>query len=208
MTKPANASKWFSFNTDHLVDYQKACFGEAVNLFGWNCKYLPIEFVEGDINWVFGEIPKIKYTQAFDLRIHIVGYKELYEAIGDYTKFGMLLMPEGLKATVGKDDYRSIVIDGSGNFINPHPGDLIMFRIHKDDIILEVTDVGLMFDSYYDLDLKLYNYDALTTISTDTPADNIDIPEDFPSDNNNEKIEEQNEQYQDHTKRHQTWGAY
>jgi len=162
VTIPSNANSYFSFSTDFLSDYQKNAYAETVQMFGFNVKYVPIEFVEGDVSYVFGEVTKIKYTQAFDIRMRIEGYDDLHKALMNYSKFGFFIQPENLEVSVGKQDFLDIVFSSD----KPKAGDLILVKIHDEDVLFEVVSSALKYDSFYLFSVRLYNYNALTAIST------------------------------------------
>jgi hypothetical protein len=161
-TTPPGASPYFAFSTDFLSTYQKNAYAESVRMFGFDVVYVPVEFVEGDVDYVFGEITKIKYTIAYDVRMRVEGYDDLHRALMSYSKFGFFIQPENVEVSVGKTDFRTAVpLAGT-----PKAGDLILVKIHDEDVLFEVTAAALKYDSFYLFSVRLYNYSNPTTIST------------------------------------------
>lgn len=206
---PNNANPYFKSNNKFLLQYQKNVFAEAVQMFGFDIKYIPIEFAAEDINWVFGEINKVKYTLAYDIRMRIEGYDDLHRALLNYSKFGMLILPDNLKITVGMDDFNSIVINDN-NIIYPKTGDLIYFEVHNESLLFEVVSISYKYDSFYLFDVKLYNYNAINAIQTGiAKIDNItnsDNPETILE--SNERIETINKEFENPDKKSDLWGEY
>jgi len=211
MASPTNANSYFQFSTNYLSVFQKNMYAETVQMFGYDCVYIPINFIEGDINYIFGEVNKVYYTNAFNIRMYINNYDELQEAFNSYIKFGMLLLPESLEASVSKEDYNSIIMeDSSGSMavIQPKSGDLIYFNIHNESVLFEITHINLLYDSFYTFLIRLYNYDATNSISTGiTDIDNVE-DSDVTTVDQNQEIEDANDEFQDQTKRHNVWGSY
>lgn len=209
MTQPINSNKYFDFNQNYLSSYQKNMYSECVQMYGFDVKYIPIEFADADINWIFGEINKIKYTMAFDIRMRIEGYDDLHKALLNYSKFGMLILPDNLSISVGMADYRRIVINNE-EIINPKTGDLIYFDVHNESILFEVVSISPKYDSFYLFNVKLYNYNALNSIETGIQKlDNItnsDNPTTIPE--SNSRIEEINNEFIDDSKTNSIWGKY
>jgi hypothetical protein len=209
MSQPINANKYFDFNQNYLSSYQKNMYSEAVQMYGFDIKYIPIEFAEDDINWTFGEINKVKYTLAYDLRMKIEGYDDLHKALLNYTKFGMLILPDNLEISVGMNDYKTIVINNN-EIMYPKTGDLIYFEIHDESLLFEVVSVSPKYDSFYLFNVKLYNYNALNAIETGIPKiDNItDLDNPLTILDSNERIEETNKEFENPEKQHSIWGNY
>ena len=208
---PSNANPYFEFSTNYLSSYQKNMYAETIQMFGYNCQYIPIDFVEGDINYVFGEVNKVSYTQTFSMRMYIENYDELHQAFNNFIKYGILLLPESLECSISKQDYESIVtktVDEENNVIPPKTGDLIYFQIHDESVLFETTQINFLYDSYYSFPIRLYNYNA--TVTFDTGNDDIDSVDgsDTIDINQNQKIEDAYDEFQDPTKRHNIWGSY
>jgi hypothetical protein len=204
---PYNANNYFDFNDNYLTAYQKNMYGEAVNLFGYDVIYIPIEFVESDINWVFGEINKVKYTLSFNIRMKVEGYDELHKAMLNYQKFGMLILPDNLKISVGISDFNSIAIN-QNEIIKPKTGDLIYFEIHNESILFEIVSTSFKYNSFYMFNVKLYNYNALNAINVGIPKiDNIPN-DDAPTTNeeSNDKFETINDEFEDTSSINSIWG--
>ncbi len=207
MSVPANANSFFNVSENLLTSYHKGMYRESVQMFGYDCKYIPIDFTSGDINYIFGEVPKISYTKIFDIRMFMDEYDEIHEAIASFSKFGFMVAPDNITVTVSKTDY-DLIIKDNGTVIPPKSGDLILVTIHAESVLFEVTHITYKYDSYYLMNVKLYNYDSMTTIDTgnqlvDSVNDSDYINLDF-----NKEIEDANEEYQDHNARHSVFGEY
>ena len=204
---PVNASPWFTFDTNYLSTYQKNCYEETVRLFGFDVKYIPLEFISSDINYVFGEINKVNFPVAYSIRMKVEGYDDLHKALLSYNKFGLFIQPDSVEVSVSKNDYETIVSSTD----KPRAGDLIYITIHDENILFEVASASLKFDSFYLFSIKLYNYNALTDISTGVPGiDNVanvldNVSADF---NQNDKIAEINNENEDFEKPNSIWGTY
>lgn len=211
MSTPANANPYFNVNTNYLSEYQKNMYAEAIQMFGYDCIYIPISFVEGDINYVFGEVNKVHYTKSFNIRMYVNQYDEIVKAFNTYIKFGILILPESIEFNVSKQDYESIIkesINGVCTVISPKVGDLIYFRIHNESVLFETTHMNFLFDSYYSFQIRLYNYNATNTINTGiSDIDSVDSSQATTVDQNLE-IENANDEYQNTTKRHDIWGDF
>ena len=209
MPQPSNANKYFSVSENYLSSYQINAYAEVVQMYGYNVKYIPVEFLEDDINWVFGELVKLKYTMAFDIRMYIKGYDELHKAMINYNKYGMLILPDTLEISVGVGDYNTIVLQGT-TILPPKVGDLIYFEIHNESIIFEVTSISFKFNSFYLFEVKLYGHTALNSIQTG--IDKIDNISNILSNNpetlsvENDKIEIANDEFQDKSQQSSVWG--
>lgn len=209
VNQPANANRYFDFAASSLPAYQKSAYAEAVRAFGYDVKYIPAEFLESDINWVFGEVSRVKYTEAFDVRMSVEGYDDLHKALLNYNKYGMFIQPDSVEMSVGKDDFMSIVSET----VKPKSGDLIMFYVHGEEVLMEVTSATLKFDSFFLFSVKLYNYNAMTTIATgeqgpdsaSTLEDSVKLPVEMTG---NEKIEEIDSENEDFGRVNSVWGTY
>ena len=209
MANPENANPFFNFNTTDLPAYTVDAYKETIQLFGINVKYLPITYNPDTVNYSFGEMEQVRYDLAIDLRMSVEGYAEFLEGLADYNKFGFFV-ESSIIFTVGKDDYEAIVLDpDTGKHMTPSVGDIITFKLHSNDILMEISDTQLVYDSYYKFVTKLYNYDQGTSFDTGFDVvDGIDMPDDFPSIDDNKKIEENNQQHQNPNKQDNSWGSY
>lgn len=207
---PINSNPFFTDTNNYFIpQYQKDMYGESIQMFGLDVYYIPISFQSSDINWIFGEIPKISYNSAFSIRVFLDNYDEIHKAILSYNKFGMFIEPESLIATVSSTDYRRIVVTSEGSTIDALSGDLIYLTIHNQNILFEITHVeNLMYDSYYEFTLRLYQHNTLTNIQTgiDVIDNQADIEDIIPK--NNELIENNTDDYRDKSKQSSIWGNY
>lgn len=216
MATPANANSYFDVNTNYLSSYQINMYKEAVQMFGIDCKYIPIIFVSDDIDYVFGEIPKIHYDEAYDLRMYIDGYDELHQAVDNFSKFGLFIEPENLEITVGKEDFRNIILNGpmGGGFSEgfatsfAQVGDLIYFQIHNEHLMFEITHAEIYYNSFYHFNVKMFQYDANTAISTSDSFIDAVTSIDSPSTNENTVIDIANSENKDPSEHHTIFGDY
>jgi hypothetical protein len=170
-------------------------------------KYIPLEFISSDINYVFGEINKVNFPVAYSIRMKVEGYDDLHKALLNYNKFGLFIQPDSVEVSVSKNDYETIVSSTD----KPRAGDLIYITIHDENILFEVASCSLKFDSFYLFSIKLYNYNALESFNTNiSQIDNVpnvldNVSADF---NQNEKIAEINNENEDFEKPNSIWGTY